>query len=122
MCNICKKKFLTTGGNTKSLRLHLTTAHYWDGKDGIDTDPTPGGDKNGPLSEPKKGTPRGKSYVWKYCSKVTREEAVCNICDLTIKTTEGNTKGLRYHLKNTHDWDGEEVEGSVNADLNFVQC
>lgn len=39
-----------------------------------------------------------KSDVWKYFTKINKNEAKCNVCAKTLKTC-GNTSNLKCHLK-----------------------
>ncbi|XP_046808185.1 E3 SUMO-protein ligase ZBED1-like [Lucilia cuprina] len=42
-----------------------------------------------------------KSKIWTYFNKAGDKEAVCKICNKTLKTS-GNTSNLRGHLENVH--------------------
>ena len=43
------------------------------------------------------------SYVWKYASKESKEQATCSICGKTFKISGGQTSSLKYHLDKVHD-------------------
>ena len=43
-----------------------------------------------------------RSPVWNYFTKLSLEEATCDICQAKLLTTCGNTTGLRNHLKILH--------------------
>ena len=47
---------------------------------------------------------RGKttSFVWNYYEKISRTEALCQICGKVNSTPTGSTSGLRKHLEATH--------------------
>jgi len=62
-----------------------------------------------------------RSYVWKYCSKLSKEEAICNICEVRVRTAGGNTSGLRNHLKRVHNWDGQEGQQAAIVNLPVIQ-
>lgn len=42
-----------------------------------------------------------KSNIWLHFTKVTKEQARCNVCSKTVKTS-GNTTNLNSHLKRQH--------------------
>ena len=43
-----------------------------------------------------------KSFVWKYCTKLGKDEAVCDICGRHYNIGRGSTSQLRKHLKSWH--------------------
>jgi len=107
VCNMCGDIYATSGGNTSGLRKHLIKAHDWEAD----------------YVSPKKNISKRniqRSYVWKFCSKLSNAEATCNICNAKIPTS-GNTTNLRNHLKNFHHWDGKEDDTSVNVDITFEE-
>ena len=43
-----------------------------------------------------------RSLVWKYFTRVSKEEAGCDLCGKSIRTTGGATTGLHKHLSTRH--------------------
>ena len=50
-----------------------------------------------------------KSFVWKYCTKLGKDEAVCDICGRHYNIGRGSTSQLRKHLKSWHQIVDESV-------------
>jgi len=42
------------------------------------------------------------SFVWQYATKVSRNEAICTVCNKQISTAAGSTTGLKKHLERKH--------------------
>ena len=43
--------------------------------------------------------PSNKSPVWEYFKKIGKNEATCNLCQITIQRQGANTTGVINHLK-----------------------
>lgn len=50
-----------------------------------------------------------KSKIWNYFKKIGDKEAICNICNKSLKTS-GNTTNLRGHLENVHSQQLEDID------------
>jgi len=42
------------------------------------------------------------SFVWQYATKVSKNEAICTVCNKQISTAAGSTTGLKKHLERKH--------------------
>lgn len=47
----------------------------------------------------------GRSRVWNYCLKLTREASICNLCQTILNCRGSSTSSLTKHLKNKHQID-----------------
>ena len=51
---------------------------------------------------PSDGRRESRSFVWRYCQRLSSLEAICKICGVNVPTTGGNTSGVRNHLQRAH--------------------
>ena len=108
-CSICGKVLKTPGSSTSGLRDHLTKVHE------IVPEPI-----TQPNSKPKfmegdiylvrpqcskkdKACGGQKSFIWKYMTKESKDEAKCSICGKVLSTPKGTTTSAREHLNRIHD-------------------
>ena len=92
-CNSCGEVLATKLGSTSGLWRHLHSVHPDTSPQALNTSTPPG------IFHQK---PPGLFSIWSRFDRFGNGEAACKICQTVLKTTDGNTTGLKRHMQSKH--------------------